>query len=180
MTFATFIVQDWSSNQKNTKGRLITILFRLANYGTVNVAARYLLIPYLLLYRILVEWFLGIELSPKITAGKGLKIYHGQALVVHRNTRIGNNCTLRQSTTIGNNGHSNASPTIGNQVDIGANVCIIGPVTIGDNVIIGAGSVVVKNIPANSVAVGNPARVIRYLDKPRIRDSYSTETAVTV
>jgi putative colanic acid biosynthesis acetyltransferase WcaB len=45
-------------------------------------------------------------------------------------------------------------------VDIGPNVCIIGDVTIGDNVVIGAGAVVVKSIPANSTAVGNPARVL--------------------
>jgi putative colanic acid biosynthesis acetyltransferase WcaB len=51
-------------------------------------------------------------------------------------------------------------PAHRDNVDIGANVCIIGDIAIGDNVIIGAGSVVTKDIPANSVAVGNPARVL--------------------
>jgi putative colanic acid biosynthesis acetyltransferase WcaB len=73
---------------------------------------------------------------------------------------------LRHSTTIGNldNGTGqNSCPSIGNNVDIGSNVCIIGKVEIGDNVIIGAGSVVVKNIPSNCVVVGNPAKIIKYL-----------------
>ena len=53
------------------------------------------------------------------------------------------------------------APIIGNNVDIGANVSIIGPVNIGDNVIIGAGSVVVKNISSNKIAVGNPAKEVK-------------------
>ena len=53
------------------------------------------------------------------------------------------------------------APIIGNNVDIGANVSIIGPVEIGDNVIIGAGSVVVKNISSNKIAVGNPAKEVK-------------------
>jgi putative colanic acid biosynthesis acetyltransferase WcaB len=54
-----------------------------------------------------------------------------------------------------------SSPRIGHNVDIGVNVTIIGDIEIGDNVIIGAGSVVTKNVPANSVMVGNPARLLK-------------------
>lgn len=60
--------------------------------------------------------------------------------------------------------------SIGNNCWIGGSVTILPGVTIGDNVTIGAGSVVVKDIPSNSVAVGNPARVIKYLDKDRFRE----------
>ncbi len=88
----------------------------------------------------------------------------GQALVVNGQTRIGKNCGLKQSTTIWaklkKDGTMSRCPLIGNNVDIGANVCIIGEVEIGDNVVIGSGSVVTKSIPPDSVAVGNPARVI--------------------
>ena len=56
-----------------------------------------------------------------------------------------------------------AAPTIGNNVNIGSNTCIIGGISIGDNVIIGAGSVVVKDVPSNVVIAGNPARIIRHL-----------------
>lgn len=64
-----------------------------------------------------------------------------------------------QCTTIGNTPKGGA--TIGDNVHLGANVTIIGPVHIGDNVTIGAGTVVVKDIPDNSVVVGNPQRIVR-------------------
>ena len=117
-----------------------------------------------MLYRFWVEWGWGIELPRKLTIGKGLSLYHGQALVVNKSTIIGENCVLRNSTTIGHkklaDGTISGCPRIGNNVDIGANVCIIGNVTIGDNVIIGAGSVVINDLPSNCIAVGNPARVL--------------------
>lgn len=95
-------------------------------------------------------------------------LFHGQALVVNQGVIIGENCTLRNSTTIGHkrqaDGTFSPCPRIGNNVDIGANVVIIGDVEIGDNVIIGAGTVVTKSIPANSVVVGNPARILEKKD----------------
>ena len=75
---------------------------------------------------------------------------------------IGENISFRQNTTIGNkvDGRNNLVPTIGNNVFVGANVCIIGKIRIGNNVIIGAGAVVTKDVPDNSVVVGNPMRII--------------------
>jgi serine acetyltransferase len=81
--------------------------------------------------------------------------------VVHKHALIGENCTLRHSTTIGNAKEGGNCPVIGDNVEIGAHVCIIGDITIGNNVVIGSGSVVVASIPSNSLAVGNPARVIK-------------------
>ncbi|QJD77229.1 serine acetyltransferase [Spirosoma rhododendri] len=161
MKLVSFIFQDWSANTSNSKGRLLGVLFRLANFGAGSAVARLLLTPYQLLYRLLVEWTLGVELPYNTVVGPGLRIYHGQALVVHKHVRIGRNCILRQSTTIGNAGRGNDCPIIGNNVDIGSNVCIIGPVHIGDNVVIGAGSVVTKSIPTGCTVVGNPARILR-------------------
>lgn len=72
---------------------------------------------------------------------------------------------MRQCTTIGNkkDGRNDLTPVIGDNVNVGANVVIIGNITIGNNVIIGAGSVVVHDVPDNSVVAGNPARVIKSL-----------------
>lgn len=158
------IFQDWTSNRKNIKGKIILVCFRLAHLAVINKFCFVLFIPYLILYRIFVEWILCVELPYKTQIGKGLVLYHGQALVVNDGTVVGANCVLRHSVTIGNrqmnDGSSSKCPMIGNNVDIGANVCIIGPIKIGDNVKIGAGSVVIKDVPSNCIVVGNPGRII--------------------
>jgi putative colanic acid biosynthesis acetyltransferase WcaB len=162
MDLFTYVFQDWKANRGNPKGKLVMLLFRWVQYVNRYTILKIIFIPYLIFYRFFVEWVLCIELPRKLVIGKGLVLYHGQALVVNFKTVIGDNCVLRNSVTIGHkklaDGSMSACPRIGNNVDIGANVCIIGNVTIGDNVVIGAGAVVVKDIPANSVAVGNPAK----------------------
>ena len=159
-----YLFQDWSVNERNIKGRLVMLMFRFAHIATFNIAFFFLWIPYLVLYRVLIEWFLGIELPYKLNIGKNLTLYHGQALVINDGTKIGKNCTLRHSTTIGNkrnkDGTYTTCPVLGDNVQLGSNVCIIGPITIGDNVIVGAGSVVVKSVLQNCVIAGNPARII--------------------
>ncbi len=164
MGFFVYLFQDSKANKGNIKGQLILFCFRL-----VQVINRYMLLKiifflYLVWYRITIEWFLGVELPRKLTAGKGLIVYHGQALVVNQGVVLGDNCVLRNSVTIGHKklagGSFSGCPRIGNNVDIGANVCIIGDVTVGNNVIIGAGSVVTKSIPDDCTVVGNPARIL--------------------
>ena len=78
---------------------------------------------------------------------------------------IGDNFTICQLTTLGNkmHGQNDSIPVIGNNVSLGANVNIMGAVELADNVIVGAGSVVVKDVPANCVVAGNPARIIKHL-----------------
>ena len=159
-----YVFQDWRANRQNFKGQLVLFLFRLAQLINKSVITKIIFYPYLLWYRYVVDWVWNIELPRKLTVGKGLSLYHGHALVINQGVVIGENCALRNSTTIGHkklaDGSFSACPRIGNNVDIGANVCIIGDITIGDNVIIGAGTVVTKNIPADSVVVGNPARIL--------------------
>lgn len=159
------VFQDFSRNKNNIKGKLILFLFRVAEIGKVNQFIFIIWIPYLIFYRIFVEWILGIELPYKTIVGKGLTIYHGQSLVINDGTVIGDDCTLRHCTTIGNkqlaDGSFSKCPSIGNNVDIGSNVCIIGPIIIGNNVTIGAGSVVVKDVPDGAVVVGNPGKIIK-------------------
>lgn len=165
MNFFAYLFQDRAANRQNFKAQLVLFLFRLVQAFNRYTITKIIFYPYFMLYRFWVEWGWGIELPRKLSIGKGLSLYHGQALIVNKSTVIGENCTLRNSTTIGHkklaDGTFSKCPRIGNHVDIGANVCIIGDVTIGDNVTIGAGSVVVKDIPSDSIAVGNPARIIQ-------------------
>lgn len=161
MNFFEFIFQDWQVNKGNIKGRIILLLFRIANFCATKKLYYYLGFPYLLFYRIMVEWFFSIEIPWNVKIGKNLSLFHGQALVMTNQVIIGENCTLRQSTTIGNkqlaDGGYTRSPIIGNYVDIGSNVCIIGPITIMDHVKIGCGAVVVKSVSAGSTVTGYAA-----------------------
>lgn len=160
------IFADWRANHGNSKGRLIMILFRIASRAASTprpiIYATY---PYVVFYRFFVEWVLGVELPWRLNVGTGLRLYHGQALVVNDRCVIGENCILRHSTTIGvaytADDFGGAAPTIGDNVDIGAHVVIIGDVTIGSGASIAAGSVVVHDVPVNAVVVGNPAKVIK-------------------
>lgn len=158
------IAQDWTANRRNPKGRLVMLLFRTAHLLRRSKLTFILFIWYFLLYRVLVEWFLCIELPWKTRIGPGFRIDHGQALVINDGTVFGAACTVRNSTTIGNkrlkDGTYSRAPHFGDRVDIGANAVIIGPITIGDDVAIGAGAVVLRDVPSKHVAVGNPARVI--------------------
>jgi putative colanic acid biosynthesis acetyltransferase WcaB len=162
-----YIFQDWKANSRNSKGQLVLVLYRFASLANRNKISFIIFIPYLIGYRLIIEWVLGIELPYKVKIGAGLKLYHAQSLVINKGTIVGKNCTIRQSTTIGNktnlDGSDTNCPIIGDNVEIGAHVCIIGNVIIGSNVKIGAGSVVVKNIPDNCIVAGNPAKIIKNL-----------------
>lgn len=160
MSFFDFVFQDWAVNKGNIKGRIILVLFRVANFCAKRKIYYYIGLPYLIFYRVLVEWFFSIEIPWNTKIGKNLSLFHGQAIVLTNQVIIGENCTLRHCTTIGNkqkDGGFTASPIIGNHVDIGSNVCVIGPITIQDYVKIGSGAVVVKSAEAYSTLVGNPA-----------------------
>lgn len=159
------LFQDWKENEGHLKGRVVLVLFRLAKFFRSNPVLFVLFSWYLVLYRIIIEWVLNIEINWHVKVGKGFKLSRGHGSVVASTTEFGNNCTLRHLTTIGHkilpDGTFSRSPKIGNSVDIGSGVTIIGPIEIGDNVIIGAGAVVTKSVPPNSVVVGNPARVLK-------------------
>ena len=98
---------------------------------------------------------------------KNLQIIHPIGVVITKEAKFGNNCRIYQNTTIGQK--NGMAPTIGNNVEIFANSVVIGNVHIGDNSIIGAGSVVTKDIPANEVWAVNPAHFIKRISENRLQ-----------
>lgn len=100
----------------------------------------------------------GIRIPPQTKIGYGLYIGHGLGIVINPNTIIGNNVNISQGLTIGSVHGTPA--TIGDNVYIGPNVCIVENITVGNNSTIGAGAVVVKDVPENTTVVGVPAKVI--------------------
>ena len=107
--------------------------------------------------------FTGIEIHPGATIGKGLFIDHGHGVVIGETAILGDNVTLYQGVTLGGTGkeHGKRHPTIGNNVMISAGAKVLGSFTVGDNSKIGAGSVVLHEVPPNSTVVGVPGRVVK-------------------
>lgn len=105
----------------------------------------------------------GIEIHPGATIGKGLFIDHGHGVIIGETTIIGDNVTIYQGVTLGGTGKEQGKrhPTIGNNVMISAGAKILGSFTIGENSKIGAGSVVLSEVPPNSTVVGVPGRVVK-------------------
>ncbi len=103
----------------------------------------------------------GIEIHPAARIGAGLFIDHGMGVVIGETTQIGENVTIYQGVTLGGTSleKKKRHPTVEDNVVIGAGACVLGPITIGKNSRIGSGSVVVRDVPPNSVVVGVPGRV---------------------
>lgn len=98
--------------------------------------------------------------------GEGFKIAHPIGLIISGGTVIGNNCDVRQNTTFGGNFRrtdetGRQHPVMGDNVSVGVGSVVIGPVEIGNNVIIGANSVVTRNVPDDVIVAGNPAVVVK-------------------
>ena len=105
----------------------------------------------------------GIEIHPGATIGERVFIDHGAGVVIGETTEIGNDVTIYQGVTLGGTGKDvgKRHPTIGSHVMISAGAKVLGPVVIGDYVKVGAGSVVLKDVPPHSTIVGIPGRVVR-------------------
>ncbi len=106
----------------------------------------------------------GIEIHPGATIGKGFFIDHGSGVVVGETTVIGNNVTLYQGVTLGGTGkeHGKRHPTLEDNVMVSVGAKVLGSFTIGENSKIGAGSVVLNEVPPNCTVVGVPGRIVRY------------------
>ena len=104
----------------------------------------------------------GIEIHPGACIGKGFFIDHGDGVVIGETTVIGDNVTLYQGVTLGGTGKEKGKrhPTIGNNVVVASGAKVLGSFTVGDHAKIGAGSVVLKPVPAYATVVGIPGRVV--------------------
>lgn len=105
----------------------------------------------------------GVDISPRATIGRGLKIAHPIGIVVGKGAKIGGNCTLFQNVTIGGKEGENgddvmAYPVIGDGVTIFSHAQVIGKVHVGDGAVVGAGSLVLHDVAEGATVVGSPAR----------------------
>ncbi|MEO8296714.1 MAG: serine acetyltransferase [Burkholderiales bacterium] len=152
--------RDWGA-----QGFWVMVVYRFGRwrYGVQPAPLRKV---FSLLYKVaykLVQILTGIEFPCEVEVGRNFVIDHFGGIIVSGYARFGDNCRIRNGVVVGlSRVDDPCAPVIGHNVDIGAGAKVLGRITIGDNVVIGANAVVVRSVPANSVAVGVPAVV-----KPR-------------
>jgi len=112
------------------------------------------------------RFFTGIEIHPGAKIGKGLFIDHGMGIVIGETAEIGDNCTIYHGVTLGGTGKDigKRHPTIGDNVLIGSGAKVLGPFKVGDNSMIGANSVVLKEIGPATTVTGIPGRPVKRED----------------
>ena len=117
---------------------------------------------------LLARFFTGIELHPGATVGEGRFIDHGMGVVVGETTEIGDYVTLYQGVTLGGTGKDTGKrhPTLGDRVVVSSGAKVLGPIHIGSGSKVGAGAVVLKDVPDNCTVVGVPGRIVRKEGKP--------------
>lgn len=119
----------------------------------------------------------GIEIHPGAEIGKCLFIDHGMGVVIGETTKIGDNVTIYQGVTLGGTGKEKGKrhPTIEDNVMISTGAKVLGSFTVGENSKIGAGSVVLEEVPPNSTVVGIPGKVVKK-DNKRIESEDLDQT----
>ncbi len=162
--------QDWRAHNRqwSRHGFWALVVYRFGRWR-YGIRPRWLRMPFSFAYKLLKffsEMLFGIELPCEVVIGSRLVIEHIGGIVISGDAVLGDDCVLRNGVTIGlRNRGTRGSPRIGNRVDIGAGAKLLGSIVIGDDVAIGANAVVLCDVPANSIAVGVPARVMER--KPR-------------
>ena len=118
------------------------------------------------------RFFTGIEIHPGAAIGRRCFIDHGMGVIIGETAEVGDDVTIYQGVTLGGTGKETGKrhPTIGNRVIIASGAKVLGPFTVGDDVKIGAGSVVLKEVPSGSTVVGIPGTVVRRYGKCTTED----------
>jgi putative colanic acid biosynthesis acetyltransferase WcaB len=155
---------DSRANRHDLRVWLVVVLFRLTAHARGDgPRPRLAAIPLIVLYKLLVEWVMGIELPLRLRVGPGLRLFHAHGIVIHPEARLGANVVLKHGVTIGHRGDEDTegpTPTIGDGTVFGPNSQVLGDVTVGAGARIGAGAVVLCDVPPGATAVGIPARVV--------------------
>ncbi|XP_028551548.1 probable serine acetyltransferase 2 isoform X2 [Dendrobium catenatum] len=109
----------------------------------------------------------SVDIHPAAKIGEGILLDHATGLVIGETAVVGNKVSLMQGVTLGGTGKEvgDRHPKIGQGALIGAGATILGNIIVGEGAMIAAGSLVLKNVPSHSMAVGNPAKIIGYLDE---------------
>jgi len=138
---------------------VVVLLFRLSAGAWPGL--RY---GFRFLYKI-AGWISGIQIPWSTKIGGGLVLPHYGTIVVNRWAVVGQNCTLLHNCTIAAKGRGSDTGVarVGSHVYVGAGACILGSVHLGDHCVIGANSVVTKDVPSCCIVAGNPARVLKQL-----------------
>mgnify|MGYP002551526612 CR=1 FL=1 len=111
----------------------------------------------------LARFFTGVEIHPGAKIGVGVMIDHGSGIVIGETAEVGDDCLLYHGVTLGGTGkdHGKRHPTIEDDVVVGAGAKVLGPFTVGRGSKVGAGAIVLKEVPPECTVVGNPGRVVR-------------------
>jgi serine O-acetyltransferase len=160
------IREDWHTYQCDItrQGFWVMLVYRFGRWR-YTIKSRWIRLPFSFLYKVLylfIQIITGIELPCEAKVGRRFTIEHFGGIVVSGDAIFGDDVIIRNGVTVGlRHTGVRGSPIIGNRVDIGAGAKLLGPIQIGDDVAIGANAVVIKDVPANSIAVGVPARIIQ-------------------
>lgn len=160
------LAEDWRTHERRflEPGFWAVAVHRYGNWR-MGIRPKLLRAPFSLHYKIMalwVNWLWGIDLCYTVKLGRRVRIWHHGGMVLGARA-IGDDVHIRHNTTMGLLSRSDltAKPTIEDRVDIGSGACILGNVTVGHDTVIGANSVVVKDVPPESTVFGVPARPVK-------------------
>ena len=157
--------EDWDvyGRDLSRQGLWVMAVYRFGRWR-YQIKPRLLRLPFSFLYRLLKlasQILTGIDLPCEVELGRRCVIEHFGGIIISGDAVFGDECVIRNGVTVGlRRTGQRGAPVFGSRVDIGAGAVILGDISIGDDVSIGANAVVLSSVPAGSIAVGVPARIL--------------------